>query len=294
MDVSVIIVNYNTCQMTSECIDSIFEKTSGIKFEVILVDNASTDGSKEHFEKDGRIKYIYSSENLGFGKANNLGYEYSCGRYIFLLNSDTFLINNAIKILSDFLDSHGNVAIAGGQLYNKDMNRVHSFRYIYPSILSELDMFLHFTIYRLIEKCKNREINKNGFTKVAYITGADMILRKEDIEKYGFFDPDFFMYFEETELSYRYKRKKLYSYFYPQAKIVHLENISFKGNRVRSEIFLQSRKLYFKKTHSKIYQSLVDILYMMTCVSRMLLYAFNTTKFNIWRIRYKDFNKANL
>lgn len=86
MDVSIIIVNYNTCRMTAECIDSVFEKTHGIDFEIILVDNASTDGSREHFAGDSRITYIYNDENLGFGRANNAGIERARGRYVFLLN----------------------------------------------------------------------------------------------------------------------------------------------------------------------------------------------------------------
>ena len=89
MDVSIIIVNYNTKDLTSQCIDSIYEKTQGVRFEIILVDNASTDGSKEVFEKDTRITYIYSDENLGFGRANNLGAKVAKGKYLFLLNSDT-------------------------------------------------------------------------------------------------------------------------------------------------------------------------------------------------------------
>ena len=106
MDVSIIIVNYNTCRMTAECIDSVFEKTHGIDFEIILVDNASTDGSREHFAGDSRITYIYNDENLGFGRANNAGIERARGRYVFLLNSDTLLIGNAIKTLCDHLDAH--------------------------------------------------------------------------------------------------------------------------------------------------------------------------------------------
>ena len=89
MDVSIIIVNYNTCQMTKECIDSVFERTFGLDFEIILVDNGSTDGSKSQFEKDSRITYVYSEFNLGFGCANNLGYKFAKGDYVFLLNSDT-------------------------------------------------------------------------------------------------------------------------------------------------------------------------------------------------------------
>ena len=95
MDVSVIIVNYNTRKLTGECIDSIFEKTSGITFEVIVVDNASQDDSIEIFRKDPRIIFIENTENQGFGKANNLGIKYATGRNILFLNSDTLLINNA-------------------------------------------------------------------------------------------------------------------------------------------------------------------------------------------------------
>mgnify|MGYP001540893004 CR=1 FL=1 len=87
MDVSVIIVNYNTQGLTSDCIESIIAQTSAVEYEIILVDNASTDGSKEVFAQDKRIKYIYSDQNLGFGRANNLGIREAKGRYLFFLNS---------------------------------------------------------------------------------------------------------------------------------------------------------------------------------------------------------------
>lgn len=83
MDVSIIIVNYNTLGLTSDCIDSIADKTLGLEYEIILVDNASTDGSKEVFSQDARIRYIYSDQNLGFGRANNLGIREARGRYLF-------------------------------------------------------------------------------------------------------------------------------------------------------------------------------------------------------------------
>lgn len=101
MDVSVIIVTYNTLALTRDCIDSIFRHTANVQFEVIVVDNASEDGSYDYFSKDRRIIYVYSQENMGFGRANNLGLEYASGEYIFLLNSDTYLKNNAIKIFKE-------------------------------------------------------------------------------------------------------------------------------------------------------------------------------------------------
>src|SRR3712207_2177399 len=102
MDVSIIIVNYNTCQLISNCIDTIFQNTDGISFEIIVIDNASCDASKSKFENDARINYVYSYENMGFGRANNVGMMLAKGEYIFLLNSDTLLINNAIKFFYDY------------------------------------------------------------------------------------------------------------------------------------------------------------------------------------------------
>ena len=125
MDVSIIIINYNTLDMTRACIDSIFEKTSSLDFEVILVDNNSKDNSKDFFEKDKRIIYVYNNDNLGFGVANNVGLKFAKGRNILFLNSDTLLVNNAIKILSDYLDGNSDVGACGGNLYNKDMTPIN-------------------------------------------------------------------------------------------------------------------------------------------------------------------------
>ena len=89
MDVSIIIVNYNTYALTSACIQSIIDHTEGISYEIIVVDNASTDGSKEKLESDRRIRYIYSEKNGGFGYGNNIGMKVASGDFLFLLNSDT-------------------------------------------------------------------------------------------------------------------------------------------------------------------------------------------------------------
>ena len=107
MDVSIIIVNYNTKDLTKKCIESVIKYTTNILYEIILVDNASMDGSKELFEKDIRIKYIYNSTNDGFGKANNLGLKYSSGKYVFLLNSDTILMNNAVYQFYKAMENDG-------------------------------------------------------------------------------------------------------------------------------------------------------------------------------------------
>lgn len=128
VDVSVIIVNYNTLEMTNNCIESVFTKTKDVQFEVILVDNGSNDGSREFFANDKRIRYIYVDENMGFGRANNLGYKYCNGKYVFLLNSDTLLINNAIKKLYDYAESSDDsIACLGCPLVNVNDELMHSY-----------------------------------------------------------------------------------------------------------------------------------------------------------------------
>lgn len=129
LDVSVIIINYNTLKMTDECICSVIEKTSGISYEIILVDNASTDGSKEFFSNDPRVTYIYNDENLGFGRANNRGIEIASGKYLLLLNSDTLLLNNAVRLFFNYFENYGDaqaIGALGCVLKDPCGNPVHS------------------------------------------------------------------------------------------------------------------------------------------------------------------------
>lgn len=158
MDVSVIIVNYNTKEMTQNCIDSIFQNTKDIEFEVILVDNASTDGSKEFFEQDNRIKYIYSKENLGFGRANNLGYKEASGKYLFLLNSDTLLLNNAIDLFYKLAEkeTNKNIGCWGTMLYDSNNKIAGS----YGKFLSMWrDLFIQLFLVPLSVITKNRYLH---------------------------------------------------------------------------------------------------------------------------------------
>lgn len=271
MDVSIIIINYNTRELTQNCINSIFEKSTNISFEVILVDNASTDGSKEIFEKDTRIRYIYSSENLGFGKGNNLGYQYAKGKFIFLLNSDTELINNAIFELVNFLNIHPEISIVGGALYNKEMQPCHSYGLLLPSFFRELDMLFRGWLTQRHKKRFNDSLKEKEYAIVGYITGADMMLRRDSIEKVGLFDPDFFMYYEETEMTYRHSVNKNLSAFFPTAKIHHFEGKSFAVKETRERMYLMSRRLYYQKTgHSKLYYNCCTTIYLLYLISSLL------------------------
>jgi len=266
MDVSVIIVNYNTCVLTRQCIDSVFEKTTGVDFEVILVDNGSTDGSREVFSSDSRITYIYSEENLGFGRANNLGFRQAKGGYLFLLNSDTYLENNAVFLLKKVLaEAHadfqnGEIACAGCMLRDAEGNIIHS----YGRFPTMTHTFLSATLYPVLWKLHILSAmptsSNYGYDDmsaavfdVEYITGADLMVRRSVADELGLFDPDFFMYTEETEMQHRYMRAGYRRVICEAPRIVHLEGASNRQNSpARTTIVLRSNLLYFKKTVSPL------------------------------------------
>lgn len=277
-DVSVIIVNYNTKGLVSDCIDSIFSNTSGLDFEVIVVDNGSIDGSREVFRDDGRIKYIFNDENLGFGRANNLGLTAVSGRNVIFLNSDTLLRGNALKTLSDFLDSNPETGACGANLFTREGAPNQSYMLYRPGIRAELARFF---------EIKGETFNDSGRPKrVGFISGADLMVRKSVLDKVGAFDPRFFLYFEETELCARIEAAGYGIHSVPEAEITH-----FGGATIRREdnerIYYESRDLYLRLTNSKVEKAIADAIWAATVYSRIVLNAFNAGRREKWLRRRK-------
>lgn len=251
MDVSVIIVNYNTCELTRACIDSIYSHTSGVEFEVIVVDNASADGSFEVLSQDRRIIFVESGSNLGFGKANNLGYKYSSGKYVFLLNSDTRLLNNALYLFYEKMEKMpNNVACIGSILRASNGITPNGSYALFPTITTMLKFFAGY-YFRLKF---NRDNHIEPPFEVDYITGADLFIRRHVIERVGLFDPDFFMYFEETEMQLRYSRCGYKRLIISGPEIVHLECASSgEGNTLsgtRAQMYFEGMMIYMRKRYS--------------------------------------------
>ena len=257
MDLSIIIVNYNTANLILGCINSIKENTEGCSYEIIVVDNASNDNVDNVLTDD--IKLIKSNENLGFGKANNLGAQYANGKYLFLLNGDTLLLNNAVGILFNYLEANENVAVVGGNLFSIDKKPMHSYSLQMPSL--KTIFCWEILPYRLYGKYnhKNYEFNTtNTPIEVKYITGADMMIRQEVFAEVGGFDKDFFMYCEESELSNRILKKGYKIVNVPDAEIIHLEGASlstksdFNEKRYRM-MNTESQFLFYEKVYGEKY-----------------------------------------
>lgn len=289
MDVSIIIVNYNTKNLTANCIDSIFALTYEVSFEIILVDNASTDGSIDFFNKDQRIKFIKNSKNIGFGQANNKGLKFASGKYILFLNSDTLLINNAIKLLANFLDSNKDVGIVGGNLFDSDMHPTHSYRKIFPNAMWEINELFARLPERLCDK--NWQFNHSSSPlSVSYITGADLMIRKTIVEKIGAFESQFFMYYEDAELCYRVRKSGYKIISYPQAKIQHLVGKSLEMSDKKLELVYRGQNTFRRLSLSGLHYKICRLLSFITIISRIFIYQLTSDeRSHIWKTNYKLF-----
>lgn len=261
MEVSVIIVNYNTKLLTLQCIESIKRHTKDIEYEIILVDNGSEDGSNEFFKTYPGIIFLSLDTNIGFGKANNYCYNYAKGKYIFLLNSDTILKNNAIKLFRDRIETLGeDVGCIGSILKQEDGETPNNSYSQFPSIKTNLSFFSQLYLgLKPIEKT-----HQLYPIEVDYIIGADLFIRRSVIEKYGLFDPDFFMYFEESNMQLRYAQKGVKRMIIDGPDIIHLEGASFNSKKKlkgkKAQMYFESMRKYMKKRYSRTRYMLFRIL----------------------------------
>ncbi|WP_276091097.1 glycosyltransferase family 2 protein [Pedobacter sp. JY14-1] len=267
MDVSVIIVNYNTVDLTIQCVESVYRYTHGNTIEVIVVDNGPYDESlKRHLQSFPTIKYLFNKVNSGFGCANNIGIKISKGKYIFLLNSDTFLISDAISSFYQFMELHNNadVACCGASLIDINGNPQISYGN-FPSLLEAISSLGFKYLYpSYFAKALSSGLKVSSATphRVDYVSGADMFVRRSALDQTGPFDEDFFLYFEETELSFRFRKFGYKSIILPEIKIVHIEGASSTADAgSKRSLYNSSRAIYFKKCHGQFVSKISWFIY---------------------------------
>ena len=263
--VSVIIVNYNTKELIRNCLKSLFEQTKGISFEVIVSDNGSVDGSQEMIKTTfPSVILVENKENVGFGTANNRALNHASGKYIFYLNSDTVLLNNAVKCFFDYweafqdkgqlgalgcflVDEDGSPAPAGGN-FPSYLHICHeAFAFLYN------DIFKTVRLYRLVRKLKKCFTKQTETThkeqterNVDFVCGADLFVLND---KNAFFDETYFLYYEETDLQFRMAQTGLYARLIGSPQIIHLQGGSDSNARIApfSQIQRQISSLYYSR-----------------------------------------------
>ncbi|MBM3209215.1 glycosyltransferase family 2 protein [Candidatus Shapirobacteria bacterium] len=256
MKLSVIILSYNTKDLLRNCLESISAKTCGLEHEVIVVDNGSTDGSREYLKRcrpacrQGRdaemqrLKVIFNKTNLGFAKGNNVGIMGAKGDYILLLNSDTLIVDGALSKLVNFMETHAEVAVVGPRLLNKDgsfqasVGRFPSLPVVFWMLFKE-----HFGGSEYVR----RSPAEGG--EVDWVMGAALMARHEVFKKVGFLDEKIFMYMEEVEWCYRAKKAGFKIYFYPDAQIIHLWQGSSQTGRKDPILNIYRGLTYFYQKH---------------------------------------------
>lgn len=306
MDVSIIIVNYNTCVLLRNCIASIFEHTEGIAFEVIVSDNGSTDGSVEMLRENyPDVILIENNENLGFGAANNRGLAAATGKYVFYLNSDTVLLNNAVKIFFDYFETCGNrlkIGALGTNLLNPDLTTGESYADVfggtnrtYSDILKDVSLCAArawFVFFRKMFGYKLKKIDRmacciNKTGKVGFIIGADLFLKNN---AYAYFDEHYFMYFEETDLQYQMTKAGLSMILIEGPEIIHFGGAS--GDKIDYEVLDIAKFSMINMFISRIYFCRKNIagglrlfiLKMLTLVIWLNPLVFNKTRKHIKRM----------
>lgn len=287
MDISIVIVNYNGGAMILDAIRSVIATTLGLKYEIIVVDNSSSDGSPEAIKDtfDERVLFVEMGRNAGFAAANNAGLERSCGRYILFLNPDTIVLEGALQTMLGYMDANPKVSACGGNLYSRDMQPQFSYWMLFPGVRMEWSGL--FSDYFLRRKHKgSHEHNYTGSPKeVAYIMGADLMVRREIVEQVGKMDEDFFLFYEETEWCYRIHKAGYSIVNIPDAHIIHLEGQTIDALGVRREQMMRSRAIYLRKCCTPAERIAANTILAVSCLVRLVWFGLsgNKKKVQFWK-----------
>lgn len=264
MKLSIILVNWNTRDLTRNALSSIYKETGGFDFEVIVVDNNSGDGSATMVKKEfPQVVLIENKDNFGFGKANNQGLKIAQGEYLMFLNTDVVVLNCALNKLVNYLDEHDDVMMVGPRLLNKDLTFQHACRRNLPN---PVNSFFHlFGLTRIFKKSKlvneyKQYIDSPEITgPTQAFSGAAMMFRRRVYEEIGGFDEAFFMYGEDLDFCKRVFDKGWKTVYVSDAKIIHFGGQSSAKRRVKSLInFYESMWLYYKKYFYPKYNTIIN------------------------------------
>ena len=281
MDLSIVILNYQTFELTKNTINSIFEYEYPFSYEVLLVDNASGDDSlsrlKDYF-KDNVI-FIESRENNGFAAGNNQALKIAKGKYQLLLNSDTIVWENTLESIYYYMEKHTDVGATGCRvlLENGDLDK--ACKRSFPNVKNSF-----FRLFHIPTKSKDDNYNldslpDDGVYEIDCLTGAFMFIRKEALDEVGFLDETFFMYGEDIDLCFRIKQAGWKIVYYGKSKITHFKGASSKKQKSKLIYeFYRAMYVYYKKHHAHesffITNFIVYFVIALLCILKLFLNLF--------------------
>jgi len=278
MDLSIIIVNWNSKDYLRNCIASILDNTHKIEFEIIVIDAASFDGCDEMLRQCfPQVRYIQSNENVGFAKANNAAFQISQGKSVLFLNPDTELLGPAIAIMHQHLQTLTDVGAVGCKLLNSDMTLQTSSVQAFPTILNQVidtealrQHFPRWQFWGMRPLFDQTEMP----TEVDAISGACLMVRRSVFEKVGMFSAYYFMYSEDVDLCFKIRSSGLKNYYIPTAVIVHHGGGSSRQATVSNfsnVMLMESLWRFFVTNRSFVYGCFYRMSMMIVSVLRIIV-----------------------
>lgn len=272
MKLSIILVSWNTRQLLADCLDSVYAYPPNDSFEVLVVDNASGDGSAAMVrERFPQARLIESEKNVGFAQGNNLAVPLCSGEYVLLLNPDTVVKPQALDALVQFMDAHSEAGAAGSRLLNPDETLQPSCHPA-PTLARELWRLFHLDRIRPFGAYHMHRWDMNQPREVDVIQGASFIVRKAILDKIGFLDGRYFMYSEEVDLCYRLQKAGWKLYYVPASRVIHYGGQSTK--LVAADMFLQlylGKLMYFRKHYGRLAGIGYKFILLLAALSRLAI-----------------------
>lgn len=273
IDVSIISVSYNTKDLLLKCLESIRKYVRGVRYEVIVIDNNSSDGTAEEL-KNIHFQLIENKENRGFGAANNQGINIAKGRYILFLNPDTELREDSISKMISWMDANPRVGISSCALVNPD-GSIQPTGGFFPNIGR---VFMWSTLIDDIPLASNifgSYHPKASFyekeRELDWVTGAFFMIRREVLREVGVFDEDFFLYVEEVELCFRAKMEGWNVTYIPKTRVLHRKGASGTTEGMITREF-QGLKIFYHKHYGVIERLLLKVFLLYGCLVRIILF----------------------
>ncbi|MFL9650015.1 glycosyltransferase family 2 protein [Exiguobacterium chiriqhucha] len=278
--VSIIIVNWNGEKILKNCIKSIKKNCKNEMYEIIVVDNNSSDNSVQSIKNNfPDVKIIENKKNEGFAKANNIGFLEAQGEYILLLNSDTLFLDDNISITTNFMNENKHISMLGVKLLNENFSLQKSC-FKLPTLLSY--SFEYILRYRY-----SQNHNYDVKNEVECISGAYMLIRKSTIDELGLFDEQYYFYQEDTDLCKKFKTNNKIIFYIPFSEVIHLGGAS--TATVKAKMLIQmhrNRYIYIKKYFSGNTLIVFDLITKVGLISDFISHVI---KLIIKKIKYKDF-----
>ncbi len=289
-DLSIVIVNYNTPDYTAKCVDSVLQNPPSASYEIVLVDNASSDASADRLaQRYPTIKIIYSPKNTGIAGGNNLGIRASEGRRILLLNNDTIVLPGVLDSAMRFLDQHPEAGGVGGRLVNPD----GTFQSSYVDFATLSQLFLITTkLGTLISSHYPSHGPSDKTQEVDWISTAFMLFRRDALDGVGLVDEEYFIYSDEPDLQYRLKRAGWKIFYSPDLQTIHYGGKSLTPWKRRRMVY-RGYLLFFSKHRSIADHLLLRAMFAVTSALKLPLWAFAWT-FPKWRARASEEWSADL